>query len=155
MPLCNWNIKRASRFPTEFINQKSDFSLHIKKSIATTHSFHHQWTYCSWKQVYLSCLLNKSQEVLPAYFNSVVLQFGYLSQLSHVLTHMQIFMQNQICFLFYYSSNHQLMFTKLFEKGKGKIKCRIHVVQVCLICAMQKKNSTFWDVYTEVSTICN
>ena len=24
------------------------------------------------------------------------------------------------------------MFTKLLEKGKGKMKCKMHVVQVCL-----------------------
>ena len=76
-----------------------------------------------------------TQKLLSAtrLFTGVVLQYDYLSRLRLALTRMQnFFMRNRFRFLIRYLSNHRSMFPKARKEWKGKINCRIHVVQVCL-----------------------
>ena len=125
-----WSVCRISAESAKALacNQlsRSEYKLTRK---CLSHSFYHAVLE---KLVRSSRLLNTNYEVLLAYFNCVVLQFGYMSRLSLVLTRIQIKMREQIC-----RFASCFIICQIIDrcspnclKKEGKIECWIHEFQV-------------------------
>ena len=73
---------------------------------------------------FISPFIEKKKTKTNKCYSLIFMVFRYLSWLRLILlTRMQIFMRNRICFLFRYLSNHRSMFTKFLRKREEK-HCR-------------------------------
>ena len=71
------------------------------------------------------------------FFSLILIALCYIMVTCHSyirFTHMQIFMGNQICFLFWYLWKQWLMFIKLLEKGSLFWKILTSSTDACMIC---------------------